>query len=76
MPQYLQPLVQVELDVLFEGGPDETAPPAAASSVGHGTTDSATRREEEYVDVWVDLGDDGEADVEVEVEGFERNISA
>jgi hypothetical protein len=38
--------------------------------------DGPTRGEKEEINVWIDLGDNTKIDVEVEVEGFERNVSA
>ena len=76
MSKDLEPFVQVELEILLDGTANESAPPAAASSMGDGASDGATRAEEEDVDVRVYLGDDGEADVEVEVQRLQRDVGA
>lgn len=76
MPQHLEPLVEVELEVLLSGGAEEAAAPAAPAAVRDGAADGAAAGEEEEVDVRVDLADDAEVDVEVRVERLERDIGA
>lgn len=76
MPYDFKPLCQVELEVLLGGRAKETAPPAAAFAMGDGLADGAAGREEEEVDVRVYLGNDAEVDIEMEIQGAERNVSA
>lgn len=70
MAKDFKPFVEVELEVLFGGRAEEAATPAAAATVGDGTADCTARGEEEEIDVWIDLRDDAEVDVEVCVEGL------
>lgn len=50
-----QPFVEVEFDVLFNGGPKEAAAPATTFAVGYGAADGAAGAEEEEVYVGVYL---------------------
>ena len=75
MSEDFEPFVEVQLEVLFCGRSQETAAPAPTTAVGNGTSDSAPRREEEEVDVWVHLGNDGKVGVEMEIQSFEGYIS-
>lgn len=51
-----EPFVEVEFYVLFRGGAEEAASPAAAFAVGYRSSDGAAGGEEEEVYVWVYLG--------------------
>lgn len=55
MAQYSKPFVQVEFDVLFDGGAEESAAPAAAFAMCDGSTDRSAGTEEEEVDVGIYL---------------------
>jgi len=76
MSKYLEPLVEIELEILLGRRPNETPSPTAPTPVGHWATDRATRTEEEYVDVRIDLADDGEAHIEVQVERLEGYVGS
>lgn len=55
LSQDSEPFVEVEFDVLFDGGAEEAAAPASAFAVGDWAADRAPGAEEEEVDVGVHL---------------------
>ena len=76
MARNLEPFREVEFEVLFERAAEEASAPAAPASVCNGTADAAAGGEEEDGDVWVDLGDDAEVDVEVQVQRARGDVGA
>lgn len=76
MTEDLEPFGHVELEVLLESTAEKATAPAFAFAMGDGTTDGAAAGEEENVDVWVDLRDDGERDIELGIECAQGDVSA
>ena len=74
MTEDFEPLVKVKLEVLLGRGAKKPAAPATASTMRYGTSDGTAGGEEEEVDMWVDLADDAEIDVEVSVESLEWDV--
>ena len=76
MTQDFEPLVKVKLEILFGCRAKKSSAPATATPMRYGTTDGAAGGEEEEIDVWVDLADDAEIDVEVGVKSLQRDVGS
>ncbi len=76
MSEDLQPLVEIEFEVLLCGAPNESTTPATAATMSYWLADRTTRCKEEEIDVGIYLGDNAKVDVEVEVESFEGDVGA
>ena len=74
MPGNFHEFLEFEFEVCFDCAAEVATAPAAAFTVGDWATNCASGREEEKIDVRVDLGDDGEVDAEVQVQGFKWDV--
>lgn len=76
MSKDLEPFIQVELEILLRGRAQKSPSPPSPFSMCNGSANRAPRGEEEYVNVWVYLADNREADIEVEVQSFQWNVGS
>lgn len=76
MSKDAKPFVQIQFDVLLYSRSQKSTSPAATFAMCHGPAYRSSRTEKEQVDMWIDLRDDGEVDIEVEIERFDRDIGS
>ncbi|KAI6890046.1 hypothetical protein KC325_g207 [Hortaea werneckii] len=76
VPKDFQPFVEIKLDVLLNRTAQESASPSAASAMRYGSTNGPARGEKEEINMGVDLRDNGEIDIEVQVQTLQRDIGS
>lgn len=67
MTEDLDEFLEIQLDVSFQCTSKVAPSPATASTMGHGSANAASGREEEEVNVRIHLADNAEVDVEMQV---------
>jgi hypothetical protein len=71
----LEVLGELELEILFHRRQDKASTPAFALAMGDRPASRPLRREEEEMDVRIDLRDDRVIDVEKQMKTLQRNIN-
>ena len=76
MTQDFEPLVEVKFEILLGCRTKKPSAPATATTMCYGAADRAAGGEEEEIDMWVDLADNAEIDVEVSVQSLKRDVGS